>query len=168
MEEEKRAYLEEKNNYEEEIKKIKSEIEAERQKNIAASEQTSTHQKEAENLRRESEAFLARQMDEMQALAEEQRKAGMLLDDGAPPKLNVSLNSPAPKTGPPSFSSYALTLMTIAFLQVSTSRVNAPCPFGRLTDRVYSNRLREYFPTYRQTFRRSATKMRKTLRRHSG
>ncbi|KZT12192.1 uncharacterized protein LAESUDRAFT_641758 [Laetiporus sulphureus 93-53] len=48
-------------------------------------------EKEAENLRRESEAFLARQMDEMQALQEEQRKAGMLLDDGAPVKLNVSL-----------------------------------------------------------------------------
>jgi RNA-binding protein 25 len=42
-------------------------------------------------LRKESEAFLARQMDEMQALAEEQRKAGLLLDDGAPVKLNVSL-----------------------------------------------------------------------------
>ena len=48
-------------------------------------------EKEAENLRRESEAFLARQMDEMQALQDEQRKAGMLLDDGAPVKLNVSL-----------------------------------------------------------------------------
>lgn len=30
-------------------------------------------------------------MDEMQALQDEQRKAGMLLDDGAPVKLNVSL-----------------------------------------------------------------------------
>ena len=47
--------------------------------------------REAENLRIESEAFLARQMDELQALAEEQRKAGMLLDDGAPVRLNVSL-----------------------------------------------------------------------------
>jgi hypothetical protein len=53
--------------------------------------------REAENLRRESEAFLARQMDELQALAEEQRKAGMLLDDGAPVKLNVSLAPAAPK-----------------------------------------------------------------------
>ncbi|ESK84800.1 hypothetical protein Moror_529 [Moniliophthora roreri MCA 2997] len=52
-------------------------------------------EQEAENLRRESEDFLARQMDEMQALAEEQRKAGLLLDDGAPVKLNVSL-APAP------------------------------------------------------------------------
>jgi RNA-binding protein 25 len=51
--------------------------------------------REVENLRRESEAFLARQMDEMQALAEEQRKAGMLLDDNAPVKFNVSLG-PAP------------------------------------------------------------------------
>lgn len=55
-------------------------------------------EREVDNLRRESEAFLARQMDEMQALAEEQRKAGMLLDDGAPVKLNVSLApGPAPK-----------------------------------------------------------------------
>jgi RNA-binding protein 25 len=30
-------------------------------------------------------------MDEMQSLAEEQRKAGMLLDDGAPVRLNVSI-----------------------------------------------------------------------------
>ena len=49
-------------------------------------------EQEAENLRRESEDFLARQMDDMQALAEEQRKAGMLLDDGAPLKLNVALS----------------------------------------------------------------------------
>lgn len=55
--------------------------------------------RETENLRRESEAFLARQMDEMQALAEEQRKAGMLLDDGAPVKLNVSLAPAAPARG---------------------------------------------------------------------
>lgn len=48
-------------------------------------------EREAENLRRESEAFLARQMDEMQALADEQRKAGLLLDDGAPVKLSVKL-----------------------------------------------------------------------------
>ena len=54
-------------------------------------------EREAENLRRESEAFLARQMDEMQALQDEQRKAGMLLDDGAPVKLNVSLAQTAPK-----------------------------------------------------------------------
>ncbi|KDQ62138.1 hypothetical protein JAAARDRAFT_450133 [Jaapia argillacea MUCL 33604] len=47
-------------------------------------------ERETENLRRESEVFLARQMEEMQALQEEQRKAGMLLDDGAPVKLNVS------------------------------------------------------------------------------
>ena len=50
-------------------------------------------EREAENLRRESEAFLARQMDELQALADEQRKAGMLLDDGAPVRLNVSLQA---------------------------------------------------------------------------
>jgi RNA-binding protein 25 len=38
-------------------------------------------------------------MDEMQALQEEQRKAGMLLEDGAPVKLNLSLASTAPKEG---------------------------------------------------------------------
>jgi len=54
-------------------------------------------EREADNLRRESEAFLARQMDEMHALQDEQRKAGMLLDDGAPVKLNVSLAPVAPK-----------------------------------------------------------------------
>ncbi|KAJ8521715.1 hypothetical protein ONZ45_g1649 [Pleurotus djamor] len=52
-------------------------------------------EQEAEYLRKESEDFLARQMDEMNALAEEQRKAGLLLDDGAPVRLNVSL-APAP------------------------------------------------------------------------
>jgi len=36
-------------------------------------------------------------MDELQALAEEQRKAGMLLDDGAPVRLNVSLAPAGPK-----------------------------------------------------------------------
>ncbi|KAJ7089706.1 hypothetical protein B0H15DRAFT_838857 [Mycena belliarum] len=46
---------------------------------------------EAANLARESEAFLARQMGEMQALAEEQRRAGLLLDDGAPVRLSVSM-----------------------------------------------------------------------------
>jgi RNA-binding protein 25 len=46
---------------------------------------------QAENLRQESEQFLARQMLEMQSLQEEQRKAGMLLDDSAPIKLNVSI-----------------------------------------------------------------------------
>ncbi|KAG6914797.1 hypothetical protein DXG01_015228 [Tephrocybe rancida] len=56
---------------------------------------------EAENLRRESEDFLARQMDEMQALAEEQRKAGLLLDDGAPVKLNVSIATNQPKEAAP-------------------------------------------------------------------
>jgi RNA-binding protein 25 len=55
-------------------------------------------ERETDNLRRESEAFLARQMEEMQALQEEQRNAGMLLDDGAPVKLNVSLTATnAPK-----------------------------------------------------------------------
>ncbi|KAI0329048.1 hypothetical protein GY45DRAFT_1419048 [Cubamyces sp. BRFM 1775] len=65
----------------------------------AADEESRLYEeREAENLRRESEAFLARQMDEMQALQEEQRKAGMLLDDGAPVKLGVSLAAAAKKT----------------------------------------------------------------------
>ncbi|EKM79182.1 hypothetical protein AGABI1DRAFT_91794 [Agaricus bisporus var. burnettii JB137-S8] len=59
-------------------------------------------EQEAENLRRESEDFLARQMDEMQALAEEQRKAGLLLDDGAPVKLNVSIATAGVKDKEPS------------------------------------------------------------------
>ncbi|KAG5645456.1 hypothetical protein DXG03_006001 [Asterophora parasitica] len=58
---------------------------------VADSKSRRFEEQEAENLRRESEDFLARQMDEMQALAEEQRKAGLLLDDGAPVKLNVSI-----------------------------------------------------------------------------
>ena len=57
----------------------------------ADAESRQFEEREAENLRRESELFLARQMDEMQALADEQRKAGLLLDDGAPVRLNVSL-----------------------------------------------------------------------------
>ncbi|KAI6107139.1 hypothetical protein EDD16DRAFT_630907 [Pisolithus croceorrhizus] len=61
----------------------------------ADGESRAYEEREAENLRIESEKFLARQMEDLQALAEEQRKAGMLLDDGAPVKLNVSLN-PAP------------------------------------------------------------------------
>ncbi|KAI0642936.1 hypothetical protein C8Q79DRAFT_916169 [Trametes meyenii] len=65
----------------------------------AADEESRLYEeREADNLRRESEAFLARQMDEMQALHEEQRKAGMLLDDGAPVKLGVSLTAAAKKT----------------------------------------------------------------------
>lgn len=46
--------------------------------------------RQAEHLRLESESFLARQMAEMQSLAEEQRKAGLLMDDGAPVKLSIS------------------------------------------------------------------------------
>ncbi|KAL4259741.1 hypothetical protein AB1N83_007447 [Pleurotus pulmonarius] len=58
-----------------------------------ASDAKSRHieEEETEYLRKESESFLARQMDEMNALAEEQRKAGLLLDDGAPVRLNVSI-----------------------------------------------------------------------------
>ncbi|KZT64186.1 hypothetical protein DAEQUDRAFT_769935 [Daedalea quercina L-15889] len=59
---------------------------------LAADEESRLYEeREADNLRKESEAFLERQMEEMQALQEEQRKAGLLLEDGAPVKLNVSL-----------------------------------------------------------------------------
>ncbi len=47
---------------------------------------------------------MARQMDKMQALQalqEEQRKAGMLLDDGAPVKLSVLIAPAAPKEAGP-------------------------------------------------------------------
>ncbi|KAG6841025.1 hypothetical protein C0991_002573 [Blastosporella zonata] len=67
------------------------------QEEVADAKSRRFEEQEAENLRRESEDFLARQMDEMQALAEEQRKAGLLLDDGAPVKLNVSLATAQPK-----------------------------------------------------------------------
>jgi hypothetical protein len=66
----------------------------------ADSESRIYEERETENLRIESEKFLARQMEDMQALAEEQRKAGMLLDDGAPVKLSVSLNPPPVKGEP--------------------------------------------------------------------
>lgn len=52
-------------------------------------------ERQAENLRQESEQFLARQMAEMQSLQEEQRKAGMLLDDGAPVKLSMTTSAAA-------------------------------------------------------------------------
>jgi RNA-binding protein 25 len=76
-----------------------------RSRRLAAEEATDAEsriyeERETENLRVESEKFLARQMEDMQALAEEQRKAGMLLDDGAPVKLSVSLNPPPVKAEP--------------------------------------------------------------------
>ncbi|KAG2114182.1 uncharacterized protein F5147DRAFT_770173 [Suillus discolor] len=76
-----------------------------RSRRLAAEEATDSEsriyeERETENLRVESEKFLARQMEDMQALAEEQRKAGMLLDDGAPVKLSVSLNPPPVKAEP--------------------------------------------------------------------
>lgn len=48
-------------------------------------------ERQAEYLRMESEQFLEKQLKDMQSLAEEQRKAGLLLDDGAPVKLSVAL-----------------------------------------------------------------------------
>lgn len=68
----------------------------------ADAESRAYEEREAENLRRESDAFLARQMEDMQALQDEQRKAGMLLEDGAPVKLSVSIIPFAPKETPTS------------------------------------------------------------------
>lgn len=66
---------------------------------MAADEKTlALEERQAEHLRLESEAFLVRQMAEMQSLAEEQRKAGLLLDDGAPVKLSISAAAPAAET----------------------------------------------------------------------
>ncbi|KAH7106325.1 hypothetical protein BKA62DRAFT_290852 [Auriculariales sp. MPI-PUGE-AT-0066] len=59
-------------------------------------------EQEAEELRKASEAFLAQQMEEMQALVEEQRKAGMLLDDTAPIKLSVAAPAAAASAPAPS------------------------------------------------------------------
>lgn len=50
-------------------------------------------ERQAEHLRQESETFLAKQMEEMQSLADEQRKAGLLLDDSAPVKLSIGATS---------------------------------------------------------------------------
>jgi RNA-binding protein 25 len=51
--------------------------------------QSSAYEKQqAKNVRLESEQFPARQ----RSLQEEQKKAGMVLDDGAPVKLSNSLN----------------------------------------------------------------------------
>ena len=69
-------------------------------------------EQEAENLRRESEYFLAQQMDEMQALAEEQCKAGLLLDDGAPVRLNVLIAGPTMKESQPSGSKEKAAVFT--------------------------------------------------------
>lgn len=55
-------------------------------------------ERQAEHLRQESESFLAKQMEEMQSLADEQRKAGLLLDDSAPVKLSIAPTA-APASG---------------------------------------------------------------------
>lgn len=55
-------------------------------------------ERQAEHLRQESESFLAKQMEEMQSLADEQRKAGLLLDDSAPVKLSIA-STAAPLSG---------------------------------------------------------------------
>ncbi|KAG9003857.1 hypothetical protein FRB94_002848 [Tulasnella sp. JGI-2019a] len=59
--------------------------------------------REAEHLRLESERFLARQMDDLRSLAEEQRKAGLLLvgEDSGPLRLNMSMGVTESASGGP-------------------------------------------------------------------
>lgn len=80
--------------------------------------------REAEHLRLESERFLARQMDDMRSLAEEQRKAGLLLvgEDAGPLRLNMSMgigepisaSGPTPSTAGPSEAEVALAKKRVA------------------------------------------------------
>ncbi|KZT51546.1 hypothetical protein CALCODRAFT_442919 [Calocera cornea HHB12733] len=51
-------------------------------------------QREAEHLRLESEKFLEKQMEDLASLMDEQRKAGLLLDDTQPLKLSITANAP--------------------------------------------------------------------------
>lgn len=51
-------------------------------------------QAEEERAQRESQLFLLRQMEEMRATQEEQKRAGLLVDDAAPIKLNVLGSKP--------------------------------------------------------------------------
>lgn len=52
-------------------------------------------QAEEERAQRESQMFLERQMQEMRATQEEQKRAGLLVDDAAPIKLNVLGSKPS-------------------------------------------------------------------------
>jgi RNA-binding protein 25 len=51
---------------------------------------------EEERVRRESELFLERQMEAMRATQEEQKKAGLLVDDIAPLKISVQVATSKP------------------------------------------------------------------------
>jgi RNA-binding protein 25 len=53
---------------------------------------------EEERAQRESQMFLERQMEEMRATQEEQKRAGLLVDDAAPIKLNVLASKPIANT----------------------------------------------------------------------
>ena len=83
-------------------------------------------EEEAEHLRRESEAFLARQMEDMQALADEQRKAGMLLDDGAPVRLNMSLQAAAAAGQEPSAKAAAAAMFAAQEEEEELKKRKAP------------------------------------------
>lgn len=51
---------------------------------------------EEERVRRESELFLERQMEAIRATQEEQKKAGLLIDDTAPLKISVQVATSKP------------------------------------------------------------------------
>ncbi|KAG8970033.1 hypothetical protein FRC03_011832 [Tulasnella sp. 419] len=90
--------------------------------------------RQAEHLRQESEAFLARQMEDMRSLAEEQRKAGMLLvgEDAGPLRLNMSLGFGDASAGAGSGSGATSTTAGAAGTQPKP--VVAPKVFGDQED----------------------------------
>ncbi|KZO94430.1 hypothetical protein CALVIDRAFT_600065 [Calocera viscosa TUFC12733] len=51
-------------------------------------------QREAEHLRLESEKFLEKQMEDLASMMDEQRKAGLLLEDTQPLKLSITASAP--------------------------------------------------------------------------
>lgn len=59
--------------------------------NRADSDSRAIDAAEEERVRRESELFLERQMEAMRATQEEQKKAGLLVDDTAPLKISVQV-----------------------------------------------------------------------------
>lgn len=89
-------------------------------------------EREAEHLRQESERFLARQMDDLRSLAEEQRKAGMLLvgEESGPLRLNMSMGLGAEASKE---SSKEATAVAAPATAVPEKRL-APAVFGDVDD----------------------------------
>ncbi|KAG8920556.1 hypothetical protein FRC01_000703 [Tulasnella sp. 417] len=89
-------------------------------------------EREAEHLRQESERFLARQMDDLRSLAEEQRKAGMLLvgEESGPLRLNMSMGVAAET----SKDSSKETPSTAAPANAVPEKRVAPAVFGDVDD----------------------------------